>query len=79
MRFIFIKKYQIIFVSAICKMYNQPKYYFKTDIIADSRRHVLLPQDGVPLAGLIQDSVVSTVMLTMRRTFFDKEDYHQLL
>ncbi|CAL4060940.1 unnamed protein product [Meganyctiphanes norvegica] len=39
----------------------------------------LTPKDGAPLAGLIQDCVVASVMLTVRGKFFTQEDYQQLI
>ncbi|XP_019857898.1 PREDICTED: DNA-directed RNA polymerase I subunit RPA1-like isoform X2 [Amphimedon queenslandica] len=39
----------------------------------------LVPKDGTPLSGLIQDLVVSGVLLTLRDRFFDKGDYQNLL
>jgi DNA-directed RNA polymerase I subunit RPA1 len=41
--------------------------------------HFLVPKDGTPLSGLIQDHVVAGVRLTMRGRFFNKADYHQLV
>ncbi|ELU12458.1 hypothetical protein CAPTEDRAFT_154177 [Capitella teleta] len=39
----------------------------------------LVPKDGTPLAGLIQDHMISGVLLTMRGRFFHKDDYHLLV
>lgn len=39
----------------------------------------LVPKDGTPLGGLIQDHVVAGVKMTMRGRFFNREDYHQLV
>lgn len=39
----------------------------------------LVPKDGTPLSGLIQDYMVSGVWLTMRGQFFTKVDYEQLV
>ncbi|XP_059608966.1 DNA-directed RNA polymerase I subunit RPA1 [Phlebotomus argentipes] len=39
----------------------------------------LVPKDGTPLGGLIQDHIISGVRLTMRGRFFTKEDYFQLI
>jgi len=41
--------------------------------------HFLVPKDGTPLSGLIQDHVVAGVRLTMRGRFFSRADYHQLV
>lgn len=78
---------------ANCKAYNadfdgdELNMHFPQNELARSESHHLIttknqyltPKDGSPLAGLIQDCVVSSVMLTMRGTFFCKEDYQQLL
>ncbi|CAH1774106.1 unnamed protein product [Owenia fusiformis] len=47
--------------------------------IASTNFQYLVPKDGSPLAGLIQDHMVSGVMLTIRGRFFNREDYQQLL
>ncbi|KRZ80259.1 DNA-directed RNA polymerase I subunit RPA1 [Trichinella papuae] len=47
--------------------------------IADVARQFLVPKDGKPIAGLIQDHVVSGFMLTMRDKFLTKEDFNYLL
>ncbi|KAG4068967.1 hypothetical protein HA402_005115 [Bradysia odoriphaga] len=39
----------------------------------------LVPKDGTPLGGLIQDHVVAGVKMTLRGRFFNREDYHQLV
>uniref|UniRef100_A0A0N4ZQL0 DNA-directed RNA polymerase subunit n=1 Tax=Parastrongyloides trichosuri TaxID=131310 RepID=A0A0N4ZQL0_PARTI len=39
----------------------------------------LVPKDGTPLLGLIQDHVVSGVYMTLRGRFFNKEDFMHLL
>lgn len=41
--------------------------------------HYLVPKDGTPLGGLIQDHVIAGVKLTVRGQFFGKVDYHQLV
>ncbi|XP_071116955.1 DNA-directed RNA polymerase I subunit RPA1-like [Haliotis cracherodii] len=47
--------------------------------LAGTDNQYLVPKDGTPLAGLIQDHMVSGVSLTVRGRFFDKADYFQLL
>ncbi|XP_076069072.1 RNA polymerase I subunit RpI1 [Oratosquilla oratoria] len=47
--------------------------------LVTTHNQYLTPKDGSPLAGLIQDCVVSSVMVTMRGTYFNKEDYQQLV
>jgi len=39
----------------------------------------LVPKDGSPVAGLIQDYMVSGVWLMIRGQFFDQLDYQQLV
>ncbi|XP_034242547.1 DNA-directed RNA polymerase I subunit RPA1 [Thrips palmi] len=39
----------------------------------------LVPKDGTPLGGLIQDHMVSGVWLSVRGKFFSREDYLQLV
>ncbi|KAF6210828.1 hypothetical protein GE061_013939 [Apolygus lucorum] len=46
--------------------------------LVSSGRQYLVPKDGTPLSGLIQDHVVSGVRLSMRGRFFTREDYMQL-
>lgn len=41
--------------------------------------HFLVPKDGTPLAGLIQDHIVGAVRLTIRGRFFSYRDYVQLV
>ncbi|KAK3889627.1 hypothetical protein Pcinc_006391 [Petrolisthes cinctipes] len=78
---------------ANCKAYNadfdgdELNLHFPQNEIARSEaRHLitthnqyLTPKDGSPLAGLIQDCVVASVMLTVRDRFFTREDYQQLV
>lgn len=39
----------------------------------------MVPKDGTPLGGLIQDHVIAGVKLSMRGRFFNREDYQQLV
>uniref|UniRef100_A0A182YBR8 DNA-directed RNA polymerase subunit n=1 Tax=Anopheles stephensi TaxID=30069 RepID=A0A182YBR8_ANOST len=39
----------------------------------------LVPKDGTPLGGLIQDHIVSAVKLFIRGKFFNRDDYQQLV
>lgn len=41
--------------------------------------HYLVPKDGTPLGGLIQDHMISGVKISIRGRFFNKEDYQQLV
>lgn len=47
--------------------------------IANVSNQYLVPKDGTPLSGLIQDHMISGVKLTLRGTFFTKQDYMQLV
>ena len=47
--------------------------------IADTDHQYLVATSGKPLRGLIQDHISMGVWLTNRDTFFDREDYNQLL
>ncbi|VDN06178.1 unnamed protein product [Thelazia callipaeda] len=47
--------------------------------IANVGSNFLVPKDGTPLLGLIQDHVVSGVLLTIRGQFFNKEDFMHLV
>ncbi len=47
--------------------------------IADTDHQYLAATAGKPLRGLIQDHISMGVWLTNRDTFFNREDYHQLL
>lgn len=48
-------------------------------LIANTDNQYLVPTSGNPLRGLIQDHVVSGVWMTSRGTFFNREEYQQLL
>mmetsp|Transcript_27715 Transcript_27715/g.66796 ORF Transcript_27715/g.66796 Transcript_27715/m.66796 type:complete len:1765 (-) Transcript_27715:143-5437(-) len=52
---------------------SEAKYIAKTDL------QYIVPTDGSPLRGLIQDHVVGGVKLTKRDTFLEKWEYQQLL
>ncbi|CAB0006219.1 unnamed protein product [Nesidiocoris tenuis] len=47
------------------------------NLVSVSKQY-LVPKDGTPLSGLIQDHVVSGVRLTMRGQLFTREEYMQL-
>ena len=47
--------------------------------IAFTDEQYLVPKDGSPLRGLIQDSVITGVLLTKRDTFFERADFQKLL
>lgn len=78
---------------ANCKSYNadfdgdEMNAHFPQNEIARSEcynimsvsRQYLVPKDGTPLSGLIQDHVISGVKMSLRGTFFDKNDYQQLV
>lgn len=48
------------------------------NIVSVSKQY-LVPKDGTPLGGLIQDHVISGVRLTMRDSFFNREDYMNMV
>ncbi|XP_014216995.1 DNA-directed RNA polymerase I subunit RPA1 [Copidosoma floridanum] len=47
--------------------------------IASVPYQYLVPKDGTPLSGLIQDHVISGVKLSLRGNFFVQEDYHHFV
>jgi len=47
--------------------------------IANTDNQYVVPTDGSPLRGLIQDNVLTGVKLTMLDTFLAKDEYQQLL
>ena len=48
-------------------------------MIANTDNQYLVPTSGNPVRGLIQDHVVAGVWMTCQNTFFDREEYFQLL
>ncbi|XP_023936707.1 DNA-directed RNA polymerase I subunit RPA1 [Bicyclus anynana] len=78
---------------ANCKAYNadfdgdEMNAHFPQNEIARSEaynimsvtKQYLVPKDGTPLSGLIQDHVISGVRMSLRGTFFSKADYQQLV
>ncbi|KAG9291424.1 hypothetical protein G9A89_021842 [Geosiphon pyriformis] len=48
-------------------------------IIGNANEQYLVPTTGAPLRGLMQDHVVMGVWMTLKDTFFRKEEYHQIL
>ncbi|XP_060534610.1 DNA-directed RNA polymerase I subunit RPA1 isoform X2 [Cylas formicarius] len=47
--------------------------------IAEVAQQYLVPKDGTPLSGLIQDHMIAGVRLSLRGSFFNKADYEQLV
>ena len=47
--------------------------------LALAPNHFLVPKDGTPLGGLIQDHVVAGVRLSMRSTLLERAEYQQLV
>ena len=47
--------------------------------IASTHEQFIVPTDGTPLRGLIQDHVDAGVKLTQLNTFLEREEYQQLL
>ncbi|KAG6449026.1 hypothetical protein O3G_MSEX005833 [Manduca sexta] len=78
---------------ANCKSYNadfdgdEMNAHFPQNELARSeaynimsvRKQYLVPKDGTPLSGLIQDHVISGVRMSLRGTFYTKSDYQQLV
>ncbi|XP_058460201.1 DNA-directed RNA polymerase I subunit RPA1 isoform X2 [Malaya genurostris] len=76
-----------------CKSYNadfdgdEMNAHFPQDELARSEAYnivavphqYLVPKDGTPLGGLIQDHIVSAVKLFIRGKFFNRDDYQQLV
>jgi len=59
-----------------------PQSYLATaesHVIASTDEQFIVPTDGSPLRGLIQDHVDAGVKLTQMNTFIEKEEYQQLL
>ncbi|KAF2896564.1 hypothetical protein ILUMI_09614 [Ignelater luminosus] len=78
---------------ANCKAYNadfdgdEMNAHFPQNELARSEGYTLahvcnqylVPKDGTPLSGLIQDHIISGVRLSIRGQFFSKNDYQQLV
>ncbi|KAF7635359.1 DNA-directed RNA polymerase subunit [Meloidogyne graminicola] len=78
---------------APCKAYNadfdgdEMNGHFVQNRVAQSEigelasvgSNFLVPKDGTPILGLIQDHVVSGVLMTLRGQFFTKEDFMHLV
>lgn len=78
---------------ANCKSYNadfdgdEMNAHFPQNELARSeaynimsvKQQYLVPKDGTPLSGLIQDHVISGVKMSIRGAFFTKSDYQQLV
>ncbi|XP_030852023.1 DNA-directed RNA polymerase I subunit RPA1-like [Strongylocentrotus purpuratus] len=47
--------------------------------IASTNHQYLVPKDGTPLGGLIQDHIISGVRMTVRGRFFTRLEYQQLV
>ncbi|GFY49771.1 DNA-directed RNA polymerase I subunit RPA1 [Trichonephila inaurata madagascariensis] len=47
--------------------------------LASVNHQYLVPKDGTPLGGLIQDHIIAGVLLTTRGRFFTKDKYQQLI
>lgn len=44
-----------------------------------THKQYVVPTSGKPLRGLIQDSVVGGVLMTSKDTFFNKDEYMQIV
>jgi DNA-directed RNA polymerase I subunit RPA1 len=47
--------------------------------IANNDNQYLVPTSGTPIRDLIQDHVVAGVWMTNKETFFEREEYYQLI
>ena len=47
--------------------------------ISNTSNQYIVPTDGKPIRGLLQDSIDSNVYLTKKDTFFTREEYYELL
>lgn len=47
--------------------------------LTEVSQQYLVPKDGTPLSGLIQDHIIAGVRLSLRGRFFSKSDYQQLV
>ncbi|XP_058072061.1 DNA-directed RNA polymerase I subunit 1 isoform X2 [Magnolia sinica] len=47
--------------------------------IANANKQYIVPTSGAPIRGLIQDHIVSAVLLTKKDTFLTRDEYHMLL
>lgn len=48
-------------------------------MIVHADQQYIVPTDGKPIRGLIQDHVVAATLISKRGTFFTKEEYTQLV
>lgn len=48
-------------------------------VTANVSNQYLVPKDGTPLGGLIQDNVIAGVKISLRGRFFNREDYQHLV
>lgn len=51
-------------------------FYFYLLCLASSNFQYLVPKDGKPLGGLIQDHLVSGVLMTVRGRFFSRYTFY---
>uniref|UniRef100_A0A8D0GJX2 DNA-directed RNA polymerase subunit n=1 Tax=Sphenodon punctatus TaxID=8508 RepID=A0A8D0GJX2_SPHPU len=51
----------------------------EASVLACTNKQYLVPKDGKPLAGLIQDHMVSGASMTIRGCFFTREQYMELV
>lgn len=64
-------------IQNACYFNNFLNFHFSS--IVNVANQYLVPKDGSPLGGLIQDHVISGVKLSLRGRFFNKEDYQKLV
>ena len=51
----------------------------EAQLISNTDNQYIIPTSGRPIRGLIQDHVCGGVLLTMKDTFLDREQYHLLV
>ncbi|KAM0680023.1 hypothetical protein GINT2_001710 [Glugoides intestinalis] len=76
-----------------CKSYNadfdgdEMNIHFPQDLLSLSEIHNLAlndnsyftPSSGEPIRGLTQDHIIAAALLTMKDSFFNKEEYHSII
>lgn len=76
-----------------CKSYNadfdgdEMNIHFPQDLLSLSEIHNLAlndnsyftPSSGEPIRGLTQDHIIAAALLTMKDSFFNREEYHSLI
>ena len=66
-------------LSHICHHNNLTLLTLQSPHTAIADEQYLVPKDGKPIAGLIQDHMVSGVLLTVKGTHFCRREYEELV